>query len=167
MEIIGALFIIFILYIIVKLKGDSAEPTPAQREQIYFYSKKSRFMTPSEMEFYRELVDVAADKYHVFPQVRIASLINNDTKGKYWKASLSRINNKSVDYVLCDKETLVVAYAVELDDPTHLTEKRKRRDKMVNQIFKDVNLPLVRFSNYQTLTKNDIIQRFADAHMAA
>lgn len=167
MEIIGALFIIFILYIIVKLKGRSDKTASVKREQIYFYSKKSQFMTPSEMEFYRTLVDAAADKYHVFPQVRIASLINNDTKGKYWKASLSRINNKSVDYVLCDKETLAVAYAVELDDPTHLTEKRKRRDEMVNQIFKDINLPLVRFSNYQILTKDDIIQRFASAHVVA
>jgi hypothetical protein len=164
--IIGVLLVLFIIYIAIKSSSSSNNPMSRKQNPLYFYSKKESLMTDAETEFFRTLVEVAGDRYHVFPQVRLASLINNDTRGKYWKAGLSRINNKSVDYVLCDRTTLKAVYAVELDDPTHLTKKRQQRDAVVEQIFNEVQVPLVRFTNYRSLSNDDIAQRFYEASQA-
>ena len=54
-------------------------------------------------------------------------------------------------------------YAVELDDATHDTAKRRARDEGVNRMLQSVNMPLVRFRNVGDLTDQQIIDRFADA----
>jgi len=40
-------------------------------------------------------------------------------------------------------------------------------DREVERIFKAANLPLVRFSNYRSLSQDDIAQRFYEAHHLA
>ena len=72
------------------------------------------------------------------------------------------INGKSVDFVLCDKETLRPAYAIELDDLTHEQSDRRKRDAEVERIFKEANLPSVRFKN-KNLSETEIIQALSGA----
>ena len=54
-------------------------------------------------------------------------------------------------------------YAVELDDSTHDTAKRKARDSMVEGMLRDINLPLVRFRNVGKMTDDQIAQKFEEA----
>lgn len=128
------------------------------------YTPKGHLMTPSETEFFRTLAKVADGKYYVFPQVHLSALFTNKTVGRYYRAAFNSINGRSVDYVLCDKTTLLPVYAVELDDWTHGSAKRQKRDEEVNTMFKDAKIPLVRFGSYKNLTEDDIVQKFADAH---
>lgn len=131
---------------------------------LYQYSRKAEFITPSEKEFFKILSEVAADRYYIFPQIHLSSLFKNETKGRYYKLAFQIINRRSVDYVLCDKTTLEPVYAVELDDSTHNRPGVIKRDSEVDQLFAEHNLPLVRFSNYRSLTQDDIAKRFFEAH---
>ena len=72
------------------------------------------------------------------------------------------INGKSVDFVLCDKETLRPAYAIELDDLTYEQSDRRKRDVEVKRIFEEANLPLVRFKN-KNISETEIIQAVSGA----
>ena len=72
------------------------------------------------------------------------------------------INGKSVDYVLCDKQTLRPTYAIELDDYTHNQAARRKRDAEVERIFKEADLPLVRFKN-KDVSEAAIIQSLKNA----
>src|SRR5690606_9775439 len=71
----------------------------------YFYSRKDHLMTDTEWRFYERLTQIAADRYYVFPQIHLSSLLKNEARGKYYKLAFQRINRWSVDFVLCDLKT--------------------------------------------------------------
>jgi len=121
-------------------------------------------MTKSESEFFRMLVNVANDRYFIFPQAHLSAILDEKIKGQNWKYAFRHINGKSVDYVLCDKITLKPTYAVELDDYTHEYADRQERDKEVERMLQCAGIPLVRFSDYKTLNQEDIAKRFFEAH---
>lgn len=127
------------------------------KDNIYSYTAKSLMMTRAESEFLVKLEDVVRERYYVFPQVHLSALLDHKVKGQDWKFAFRHINGKSVDFVLCDRETLRPAYAIELDDLTHEQSDRRKRDLEVERIFKEANLPLVRFTNKE-VSESEIIQ---------
>ena len=127
---------------------------------VYNYQAKQYFMTKSENDFFRMLNGVAGDRYFIFPQVHLSAILDEKIKGQNWKAAFKHINGKSVDYVLCDMQTLQPVYAVELDDYTHNYSNRQERDQEVERMFKSANIPLVRFRDYKSLTQDEINKRF-------
>jgi len=164
MEIWLLVIVVVIVAVIVSLAPRRKGTVASEKKNIYNYAAKTNIMTSSEAEFFKLLVDVAEDRYFVFPQVHLSAILNEKIEKQDWKSAFRHINSKSVDYVLCDKTTLQPVYAVELDDKSHDSITRQERDKEVERIFQGANLPLVRFSNYRSLSRSDIEQRFYDAH---
>jgi len=133
----------------------------------YKYQAKQYFMTKSENDFFHMLNNVASDRYFIFPQAHLSAILDEKVKnGQSWKGAFKHINGKSVDYVLCDKQTLKIAYAVELDDYTHNYHNRQERDKEVERMFQSAGILLVRFSNYKTLSEEEIAKKFFEAQNA-
>jgi very-short-patch-repair endonuclease len=120
-------------------------------------------MTKSESDFFVKLEQVVGERYFVFPQVHLSSLLDHRIKGQEWMYAFRHINGKSVDYVLCDRHTLQPTYAIDLDDHTHNQNDRKKRDAEVERIFDEANLPLVRFKN-KDVADGDIIQALMNAN---
>jgi len=133
------------------------------KKTIYNYQSKQYFMTKSESDFFYMLNNVAGDRYFIFPQVHLSAILDEKIKGQNWKAAFKHINGKSVDYVLCDRQTLKPVYAVELDDNTHTYKNRQERDQEVERMFQSAEVPLVRFNNYKSLTEDEISKRFFEA----
>lgn len=134
------------------------------KKAAYQYRAKEYYMTKSEGDFFRMLNNVAGDRYFIFPQAHLSAVLDEKINGQNWKAAFKHINGKSVDYVLCDKQTLKPVYAVELDDYTHSYKNRQERDVEVERIFKNAGIPLVRFTDYKNLTQNDISNKFYAAN---
>jgi len=133
------------------------------KKAVYKYQAKQYYMTKSEGEFFRMLDKVAGDRYYIFPQAHLSAILDEKIKGQNWKNAFKHINGKSVDYVLCDKNTLKPVYAVELDDYTHNYSNRKERDIEVERMFQSAGVPLVRFDNYKSLVEEDIAKKFYEA----
>ncbi len=51
-------------------------------------------------------------------------------------------------------------YAIELDDSTHDTDRRRARDHGVDQMLSDAGLALIHYRDVGTLTDEEIIQKF-------
>lgn len=119
-------------------------------------------MSKVESEFFIKLERVVQERYYVFPQVHLSAILDHRIKGQEWKYAFRHINGKSVDYVLCNKNTLEPTYAIELDDYTHDKADRRERDIEVERIFEAANLPLVRFRN-KDISEDEIIQALAGA----
>lgn len=134
-----------------------------QQKNIYQFQAKEHFMTKSESEFFRMLDKVASDRYYIFPQAHLSAILDHKVTGQNWKYAFRHINGKSVDYVLCDRETLKPVYAVELDDPTHEYPDRQERDHEVERILQSAGIPLVRFNDYRKLNQEDIAIKFIEA----
>lgn len=176
MELIILLVVVgAILYVInKKVQASSSEATGTRHQKEiekskpdYRYRKKPYIMTRAESELFRRLEKIAGEKYYVFPQAHLSSLLDHAVKGQDWRAALSKIQRKSVDFALVDKQTLVTTYAIELDDRTHdSVHGRIDRDIFVNGTFESAGLPLVRIRDVGAMTDNEIIEAIKAAAAA-
>ncbi|MDO4868514.1 MAG: DUF2726 domain-containing protein [bacterium] len=113
----------------------------------YSYFRRQNFMTEREKIFFRKLQSVCGDSLIVFSQVRISSLLNHKVRGQNFRGALSHINQKSVDFLLCDSRNLRPLIAIELDDSTHILSDRQKRDSEVDAIFENAKFPLLHIQN--------------------
>ncbi|MBL8160239.1 DUF2726 domain-containing protein [Candidatus Saccharibacteria bacterium] len=160
--IIGVLIVAVVILARITHGHESAR-RKVFKNDAYAYVPKPSVMSPSEAEFFWRLQAVVQNRYFIFPQMHLSSLLDHRVKGQEWKYALWHINGKSVDYVLCDKRTLRPVYAIELDDPSHDRPDRVKRDKEVERIFEEADLPLVRFREYKNLSAQDIATTLAGA----
>jgi very-short-patch-repair endonuclease len=152
------LIIIFIvlalIIILVELfRGKEAEI------QKYKYKQKNFFMTRAEHECYDALVVAVGERYHIFPQVHLPSIIDNKVIGQNWNGAFRHISQKSVDFVLCDKAYISPKLAIELDDKTHERQDRKDRDGEVERVLKDASLPLLRLKNSGSFNPQELLEK--------
>lgn len=90
------------------------------------------------------LLELFGDKYFIFPQVNYSHLIQ-PIKSTYTeeRKNRSRIDRKSADFVLCDKERIVPQLIIELDGYVHTFKSKQTRDEFIDEITKIVDLPLL------------------------
>ncbi len=109
-----------------------------------FYGKRDYMMSQAEHTLFYLLCQLYADQYFIFPQVKLDKIFYVKSPFKYQHQYLNHIDRKSVDFLLCQKNPVRPVVAIELDDHSHQTEKRKARDKFVEALFSTTQLPLVR-----------------------
>ena len=125
----------------------------------YKYCRKLYLVTRSELQFFKTLLSVVNQFYYVILQVHLSILLNHKTWGQNWKGALSRIDRKSVDYVICGRENLVPISAIELNDKSHARGDRVKRDRWVEQILKDAGLSLVRIRMHEQENVNFLVEK--------
>jgi hypothetical protein len=107
-------------------------------------------MTRSEHDFFKVVVRVVGDRYYVFPQIHLGTLIKPSVKWtrkwRLWKLAFFYSDKYSVDYVICDNKGIKPILVVELDDASHSKERRQYRDKFVERILQEADLPIERFA---------------------
>lgn len=112
----------------------------------YQYLRKDFILTQSEREFFEVLLASVENKYHVFPQVHLDVILNHKVRGQNWFGAFRHIDEKSVDFVICDKVYIKPLLAIELDDKSHEREDRIERDEEVERILNEAGMPLLRFN---------------------
>ena len=115
------------------------------------YMKRNYIMTATELKFYRELKKIT-DKNNmtIFPQVNMERLIqvkNNEYKYR------NKIKSRTIDFTIVSNTNCKIICGIELDDYTHNYKNRIERDKFINELFRNIDLPLIRIkvsNNYDT-----------------
>lgn len=161
------LYIILALIVIVliafgALISNANHKRKVFKNNAYTYIAKDVPMTRTEADFFIKLNGAVEQRYYVFPQMHLSALLKTNVSENDRLYAFRHINGKSVDYVLCDKQTLRPTYAIELDDYTHNQAARRKRDAEVERIFDEANLPLVRFSD-KNISAEGIIQALSKA----
>lgn len=114
------------------------------RKKVYTYTKKPKIMTEHEYSFYKILNEAVGQNYYILAQAHLSAFLAENAKGRNRWAAFRHVNGKSVDFLLCDKQTLEPLLAIELDDKTHEQSDRVLRDAEVENILASVHLPLLR-----------------------
>ncbi len=114
-----------------------------EEKKKYNYKRKNFFLSRAEHECYDALVSAVGQEYHVFAQAYLPTVVDNKIVGQNWRGAFRHINEKSIDFVLCDKDYISPKLAIELDDRTHERPDRRERDIEVERILKDAGLPLL------------------------
>lgn len=105
-----------------------------------FYAKK--LLSQPEQILYFRLLE-ALPNHIILAQVQLSQLLGVK-KGNNHQSWLNRINRMSVDFVVCNKDSSIVA-AIELDDSTHLRKNRKTADAKKDKALNSANVRVIRW----------------------
>ena len=120
------------------------------------YTAKDSIMTASEHAFFNAIKGIVEPRYTIQPQINLASVIE--------KESFSRYRNelfRNIDFGIFDDMYRLVLL-VEINDQTHMDQKRKARDQRVKDICKEANIPLVTFWTQYGVNKEYIKKRLSE-----
>ena len=113
-------------------------------------------MTVKERELFSLLDECVPVQYYIFPQIHIASILEVKKGERKWQTYFNKIISKSIDFVIFDKVNISPVLAIELDDSTHLLEKRMLRDGFVNKAIKDGGIKMLRFKTEDLSNRENI-----------
>lgn len=108
------------------------------------YRAKRYIITLNELNFFKELQKlIESMDLTLLTQVSLYSLV--ETKNKtYNYEEFNKIRSKTIDFVIADKKSCRARLCIELDDSTHDSKKRKERDEFINELFKTLEMKLLR-----------------------
>lgn len=138
-----------------------------RRKSLFEYGRKDFLMTRAEHECYDALMDEMGADYYFFPQIHLDALVFPHSTRKNRLYAFRHINQKSVDFVACDKKYIRPLFVIELDDKTHRQPKRMERDKEVERILQGAGIPLIRIENRGSFVPKELaqlVQRGIDAY---
>jgi len=145
------LFLIVIFGFIFYIKLREQKP---KEERELPYKKKEGLMTKAEKEFFDVLERVASNRYYIIPQVKISNLALVSGTVNY-KTYLNKIDRKTVDFVLFDKQFSPVM-AIELDDSSHNNTSRRERDNFVDEVMNTIGLKIIHIKTAYTYNPEEI-----------
>ncbi len=146
--------IIALLFFVLNKLGESNK-----KQWAYQYKRKDFFLSRAEHECYDALMLAVGKDYYIFAQVHVPTIVDSKVVGQNWRGAFRHINEKSVDFVLCDKAYISPKLVIELDDRTHERIDRVERDKEVERILKDAGLPLLRLENNGKFNTDELAQK--------
>lgn len=121
-----------------------------------FSAKKP--LTRVEQAFYHRLVQTLPELV-VLAQVPLSSFLRV-RKGRTWREWFNRISQKSVDFLICERDFRIVA-AIELDDGSHEAAERIESDKTKSRALTAARVPLIRW-RVGALPEVETIRRVID-----
>lgn len=135
----GILFlVILVLLVLATLKGKAQ----SKAEEIWpFYAKKP-LSNPEQILYFR--LKSALPNHIVLAQVQLSRFLGVK-KGNNFQAWNNRINRMSADFLICAKDSSVVA-VIELDDSSHDTDKRREADLKKDNAIKAAGIPIHRWN---------------------
>jgi len=109
------------------------------------YQKAEALFSPAERSFLGVLQQAVGDNAAIFGKVRVADVVEPkaDLGRSARQKAFNKISAKHFDFLLCDKEDLSVACAIELDDVSHNSKRRHERDEFLKGVCEAAGVPLV------------------------
>lgn len=153
--VIGIAAIVIGLIGVEWLKKISKENTP---EKLPYLPKKTLLHEEEQKVFFR-LIE-AMPEYYVMAQVRLADIVEIKKGASNRQAWKNKISQKSVDFVIIDKSTKVLA-CIEFDGKTHEREDRQKADGSKDAALNAAGIPIIRIQANK-LPSNEILKKYLE-----
>ena len=151
------ILIIFLVLINIILDKTSKNNKLDKNINYLMYYTNKKIMTETEKNFYIELKKITDSlNMSIFPQIDLERLIKVKDNNYSYR---NRIKSRSIDFTIVNNNNYNVVCCIELDDKTHNKKSRIKRDEFINELFKNVNINLIRVKvgNYDfDMIKNKI-----------
>ncbi|MEI8174408.1 MAG: DUF2726 domain-containing protein [bacterium] len=142
--ILLAIIGLFIVFTFLKRQSGNKTEIGDQSDDYKHYVKRNYLMSKAEHEFFKALQETVKDKYYIVPQVQLSKIVEVNHYEHFKRKYFNKIDRKSVDFVLFNKEYFTPYMAIELDDSSHMLPPREVRDDFVGSILERVSIKLVR-----------------------
>lgn len=110
---------------------------PQIQKKEFLYECRKSLLTDNEKKFYAAILKVLPSDCQLFPQINLATFIERTDDARY-RNELFR----NVDFLVTDKD-LAPKIAIEINDSTHNSLDRKKRDAKVHDICEEAGIPLI------------------------
>lgn len=144
-----AIVIIVIAFAVLAMKKAKSD---GGSEDWPFYQRKP--LSAPEQILYFRLVK-ALPEHIVLGQVQLSRLLGVK-KGNSAQSWLNRINRMSADFVVCNKDSSIVA-VIELDDASHNGEKRQQADAKKDKALAAAGIKIHRW-HVKAIPNEDVIK---------
>jgi very-short-patch-repair endonuclease len=134
--------LVFILAVVGVLAA-KLKPRDGLFSKAWPLEAKRHLMTERERALYQRLVQ-SLPNHIVMAQVQLLQVLKFQT-GRRTQAILNRFNQLSLDFLILNPDTSIVA-AVELDDATHTREASRQADARKDHALKSAGVPLIRWN---------------------
>ncbi len=128
------------------------------------YTVKKEFLSINERKFLKELIKAVItlnEKYkskniyiQISTQVAINRIIN--INNRRLSDLYEEIKNKSIDFVLYNMNNGQILTCIELDDNSHETEERKKRDILLDKMLKEC-VNIIHYKAKNEYTEKEIL----------
>jgi len=152
MFVLAAVLLLATFAVVSAVRKRAAEAEAADDSPWPFYAKRP--LSPPEQVLYHRLV-AALPEHIVLAQVQLSRVmgVKRVLGARGW---MNRINRMSFDFVVCSKDSTVVA-AIELDDRSHPSAERIEADIKKSRAASSAGIRLVRW-NVKGLPDDDDIR---------
>jgi very-short-patch-repair endonuclease len=137
-----------------KDRGSSDTPWP-------FYAKKP-LSNPEQVLYFR--LCRALPEQIVLAQVALSRMLGV-TKGNNFGEWFNRINRMSADFVLCSKDSTIIA-VIELDDASHKKANRETADAKKDKALRSAGIRILRWQVNAMPNETEIRTLFPLAHQS-
>lgn len=142
MEYVLILFIIALIAVALLAARVSESFAP------YPYKKRTEsFFTATEDSFLNLLERACGEQYRVFTKIRLDDVVAVRQEGLSSSAKRDahqKLNNRLLDFVLCDKNTMRVAAVIELE-PVKTSNIQMKRNWFLKNTLAAAGVPFLRF----------------------
>lgn len=122
------------------------------------YRLREPFLSKTEAALFRLLTELMGARYLICPKVAMSDLftIVRPNENVHF---FNKIFRKHVDFLLCDMDTYVPTFGVELIKPV-AKEIIRESDKFMEELFQDAGIPLVHIPSNEFYAPADVIALF-------
>jgi hypothetical protein len=157
-----AAILIFVIALVLRKRDKPTEeaakqpPATEAEDETWPYVLAPHFLSPAEYSFYRVLRTALNDALVICPKVNLGDIFHVQQGTASFMKWRAKINQKHVDFLLCQPDTMTPVFGIELDDGSHKREDRKKRDSDVNRIFATASLPLLHVPVQESYNVNEV-----------
>lgn len=110
------------------------------------YNIKSSILNKNEHVIYNDIKYILENtNYVIFPKIRLADVLYVNTKYNF-SLYFNKIGTKSIDLLICDKNTLSPILAIYLDDLINYDESMIEDRKYIEFCLLESNIKVLRFN---------------------
>ena len=141
MEIVLLLFVVVLIAVamIASRMSENYAPYPYKLKDV-------SLCTPQEAQFMTLLTKAVGDDFRIFTKVRLSDIVavKKGVSGSLQKDAQNKANQRILDYVLCDVDTMTVKAVIELE-PASSNLQQQKRNLFLKNTLAAAGLPFLRF----------------------
>ena len=158
-HIMPIIIIFLALCVFFFLKDQLGNKKVDDNEDYKHYIKRNYLMSKAEHEFFKALQETVKDKYYIVPQVQLSKIVEVNHYEHQKRKYFNKIDRKSVDFVLFNKEYFTPHMVIELDDSSHMLPIREDRDNFLNSLLERVGIKILHIKTANSYDLNEISAR--------
>jgi very-short-patch-repair endonuclease len=155
MKLAFGLVVVFVIVLIFVNAAIKLRPKASAGEERY---AAKPLLSENEKAWFKA-IRAALPHAHVFAQVALNQLVK--AEGAKWRSAKNKIDRRSIDFVLLNPD-LAVLLAIEIDDKSHMQEKRQADDAKKTKALRDADISLLRFPAAPVLAADEIKRRVVE-----